>query len=63
VTGNAPTYSAYYSKDGQDWTFIGSHSMSGTGLPLIGLGVAGDVAGARIPADFDFFEVWSAIAP
>jgi hypothetical protein len=63
LVGNAPTYSAYWSSDGRDWTFIGSHTMPGTGVPLIGLGVGGDLPGARIPADFDFFEVWSAIAP
>jgi beta-xylosidase len=52
------TYTGYYSEDGVNWTSIGSHTPSGSvALWGIGLTAGADSQDARIPADFDFFEL------
>ncbi|UCC77453.1 MAG: hypothetical protein JSW37_03585 [Anaerolineales bacterium] len=51
------TYFGYYSEDGENWSLLGSHIRDTTNLSGIGLGVGQDQSAARIPADFDFFEI------
>jgi len=49
--------SGYYSEDGATWTLVGSHTpAAGVVYTKAGLSAARDLADARIPADFDFFE-------
>ena len=51
------THYGYYSEDGQNWSFIGSHVRATTNLSGVGLAVGQDQSGEHIPADFDFFEL------
>jgi len=51
------TYYGYYSEDGENWSLVGSHIRATADLSKVALGVGQDQSGARIPADFDFFEL------
>jgi len=49
--------SGYYSEDGATWTLVGSHTSAAEVVyTRAGLSAARDLADARIPADFDYFE-------
>jgi len=56
------TYTASYSRDGLDYTRVGSVTNDLPGSVVVGLGAikdesCGDLCDRVIPADFDFFEI------